>query len=79
MVWQVDAIVDKGVLRPVRPLPLADKARVRITIEPVAETTNGLHTDAERERAMTELLDRLARSPFRSEGPYPTRDELHER
>lgn len=37
----------------------------------------------ERERKREEALKRLAeiarKSQFRSEGPYPTRDELHER
>ena len=40
-------------------------------------------TDAEREKARAAALDQflaLARSSsFRSVGPYPTRDELHER
>ncbi len=40
-------------------------------------------TDAEREKARAAAIDQflaLARSSaFRSAGPYPTRDELHER
>jgi hypothetical protein len=32
-----------------------------------------------REEALQRLLEIAKKSTFRSEGPYPTRDELHER
>jgi hypothetical protein len=32
-----------------------------------------------REEALKRMLERSEKSQFRSEGPYPTRDELHER
>lgn len=35
--------------------------------------------ERERESARQRLLERSRRSQFRSSGPYPTRDELHER
>ena len=36
-------------------------------------------TEEERERALERLIARAKASKFRSTGPYPTRDELHER
>ena len=35
--------------------------------------------ERERESARQRLLERSRQSQFRSSGPYPTRDELHER
>ena len=35
--------------------------------------------ERERQEALQRLIDISNRSQFRSEGPYPTRDELHER
>lgn len=35
--------------------------------------------EKEREDALQRFLARASASQFRSEGPYPTRDELHER
>lgn len=36
-------------------------------------------TEADREAALQQFLAGAKASTFRSEGPYPTRDELHER
>jgi hypothetical protein len=36
-------------------------------------------TEMERQAALERFLARAKASTFRSEGPYPTRDELHER
>ncbi len=36
-------------------------------------------TEEEREAALQRLIERAKASTFRSTGPYPTRDELHER
>ena len=36
---EVDAIYEGGVLKPVRPLPLAEGARVRLTIEILPDET----------------------------------------
>ncbi len=41
-----------------------------------------LHREArepERDAARRRFIERARRSQFRSSGPYPTRDELHER
>ena len=49
----------------------------------ILEQSSPLAADPEREKARAAVLDQflaLARSSsFRSAGPYPTRDELHER
>lgn len=49
----------------------------------ILESASGPPADAEREKARATALEQflaLARSSsFRSAGPYPTRDELHER
>jgi predicted DNA-binding antitoxin AbrB/MazE fold protein len=80
MVWTVDAIYDGGVLRPLGSLPFRDHERVRVTVEPIAGGTNGCSPRPEGgDRAMQDLLAKLAASRFRSTGPYPSRDELHER
>jgi hypothetical protein len=36
-------------------------------------------TEADRQEALKQFLAGANASTFRSEGPYPTRDELHER
>ena len=36
-------------------------------------------TEADRQEALNRFIARAEASTFRSEGPYPTRDELHER
>jgi hypothetical protein len=36
-------------------------------------------TEAEREEALQQFLAGACASTFKSEGPYPSRDELHER
>lgn len=36
-------------------------------------------TEADREEALQRFLAHANASTFKSEGPYPTRDELHER
>ena len=71
MLWTVDAIFEGGVLRPSQPLPLADKQRVRVTVE----AENG----ADRSAARTKLIERLKQRSFDFGGKLPTREELHER
>lgn len=38
-----------------------------------------MEREAQRAAALRQLLERAKTSQFRSTGPYPTRDELHER
>jgi predicted DNA-binding antitoxin AbrB/MazE fold protein len=70
----IEAIYSHGVLEPLEALQLAEKQRVRLTIEPI----NGELTE-DQARAMDELMQRLQRSTLSFGGPYPSRDELHER
>lgn len=69
-----EAIFTNGVLKPSEPLDLPDQQRVRLIVEPIGETP-----EADRARAMSELRAGIARMGFKSVGPYPTRDDLHER
>jgi len=76
MLRTTEAIFEKGLLRPVEALNFHEGQRVRITVEEAdGETPNG----AERAAALKRFFENADRMGFRSEGPYPTRDELHER
>jgi len=74
MVRTTEAIFTNGVLKPTEPLNLREQERVRITVEQLPEPT-----EEERARALRRFFEAADRSGFRSTGPYPTRDELHER
>ncbi len=74
----VEAIYSHGVLEPLEALDLPEMQRVRLTIEPLKiDPQNG--QEAARREAMERLLESLKNSGFSHGGPYPTRDELHER
>lgn len=70
----IEAIFSKGVLRPVHPLPLHENERVQITLESV-----DWPTPEQRAQALRRFDEGVDRMNFRSRGPYPSRDELHER
>ena len=74
MTNSVEAIYSHGVLTPLDPVELREQQRVRLTIE----TLDG-PTTRDRSQAVQALIARLRQSPFAHGGPYPTRDELHER
>jgi hypothetical protein len=61
---------------------LPEGAKVEVIVL-IREQSSRATPEGEREKARAAALDQflaLARSsPFRSAGPYPTRDELHER
>jgi predicted DNA-binding antitoxin AbrB/MazE fold protein len=76
MVRTTEAIFSDGVLKPVEPLGLREQQRVRITVEEVEAEPP---TEAERAAALKQFFENADRMGFRSKGPYPTRDELHER
>ena len=69
-----EAIYTEGVLKPVDPIQLREKERVRVIVEKI-------EPDERRDRDA--LLGRLRRGiesmSFRSRGPYPSREELHDR
>jgi predicted DNA-binding antitoxin AbrB/MazE fold protein len=74
MTTQVEATLTNGVLKPDRPLALPDRARVRLTIEPIEEWS------PEKARAAWEAIQaRLKERPIHGGGMRFTRDELHER
>ena len=77
MIRITEAIFADGVLKPVEPLNLREQQRVRITVEEVARPPQP--SDADRAAAKQRFLAGVRKSRFRSSGPYPTRDELHER
>lgn len=77
MTQTIEAIYRDGVLKPTAELPLRDNQRVRLSIETIGETMDETNTD--REAAVTRLKAGIASMRFFSEGPLPTREELHDR
>jgi predicted DNA-binding antitoxin AbrB/MazE fold protein len=73
MTQTIEAIYTDGVLKPTAELPLRDNQRVRLTVETIDET------NVDREAAVTRLKAGIARMRFFSEGPLPSREELHDR
>jgi hypothetical protein len=74
MITHIDATVIGGVLHPDQPIPLPDRSRVRLTIEPI-EAWSAETARAALERIQARLKDR----PIHGGGARYTRDELHER
>jgi hypothetical protein len=72
MTTQVTATFVNGMLKPDRALPLAEQARVRLTIEPLAEQLEPME-------AWQSLKAWIKQNPLHGLGRHPTRDELHER
>lgn len=74
MTTRVDATLTNGLLKPDQPLPLPDRARVRLTVEPIEEWS------PEKARAAWEALQaRLKERPLHLGGKRFTRDELYDR
>lgn len=74
MSTQVTATFVNGMLKPDQELPLADQARVRLTIEPIGEWSQEGAT-----AAWESLKARMRERPIHGGGKHLTRDELHER
>jgi predicted DNA-binding antitoxin AbrB/MazE fold protein len=72
MTKRIEAVYSNGVLRPVEDLGLTEGQRVRLTVELVDEPVDRAAAIANLRAAVTDMQ-------FRSSGPLPTRDELHER
>lgn len=71
---QVTATYENGIFKPDGMVPLADRSRVRLTIEPIADWS------PEGARAAWEAIQaRLKEHPIHGGGRRYTRDELHER
>lgn len=74
MVRHTEAIYKNGVLKPTEKLDLREDERVRITIESLSSSQNG-----DRAEAIEAFRQGQGKMRFTSTGPYPTRDQLHER
>ncbi len=73
MTQKVDAIYTGGVLKPTHELSLKDQQRVRLTVETIDEP------ESDRDAAIARLKAGIASMRFFSEGPLPSREELHGR
>jgi Protein of unknown function DUF104. len=73
MTQTIEAIYTDSVLKPIAELPLRDKQRVRLTVETIDET------NMDRNAAVARLKAGIASMGFFSEGPLPSREELHDR
>jgi predicted DNA-binding antitoxin AbrB/MazE fold protein len=73
MTQKVEAVYTDGILKPTRELSLRDNQRVRLTVETIDEPAG------DREAAIARLKAGIARMRFFSEGPLPSREELHDR
>ena len=73
MTQKVEAIYSGGVLKPIRDLCLQDQQRVRLTVETIDEHVG------DREAAVARLKAGIASMSFFSDGPLPSREELHDR
>jgi predicted DNA-binding antitoxin AbrB/MazE fold protein len=73
MTQKVEAVYTDGILKPTGELSLKDKQRVRLTVETIDEPAG------DREAAIARLKAGIASMRFFSEGPLPSREELHDR
>ena len=68
-----EAVYSKGVLKPAEDLGLREAQRVRLIVEVVDEGPE------DRAAALAKLRAGIANMQFFSQGPLPTREELHDR
>jgi hypothetical protein len=73
---KVQAIVEADGELHLKGLPYRKGDRVEALLQVADE---GEDRRREREAALQQFLELTKKSTFRSTGPYPTRDELHER
>jgi predicted DNA-binding antitoxin AbrB/MazE fold protein len=73
MTQKVEAVYTGGVLKPTRELSLKDNQRVRLTVETIDEPSG------DRQAAIARLKTGIASMRFFSDGPLPSREELHDR
>lgn len=71
----IEAVYSNGVLTPAEKLGLREHERVRITVESIEPAP----VNGDRAAAVQQFKSGAAGSRLRSEGSFPTRDELHER
>ena len=68
-----EAVYSKGVLKPAEDLGLREEQRVRLIIESVDERPQ------DRAAGLARLKAGIAKMQFFSQGPLPSREELHDR
>lgn len=68
-----EAVYSQGVLKPAEDLGLREEQRVRLIVETVDETPK------DRAEALARLKAGIAKMQFFSQGPLPSREELHDR
>jgi predicted DNA-binding antitoxin AbrB/MazE fold protein len=68
-----EAVYTQGVLKPAVDLNLREQQRVRVIVEPIEETLG------DRDAAVARLKAGIASMQFFSNGPLPTREDLHDR
>lgn len=68
-----EAIYTQGVLKPAIDLNLGEQQRVRVIIEPIDD---GLE---DRDAAVARLKAGITSMQFFSNGPLPTREDIHDR
>ena len=73
MTQTIEAIYTDDGLKPTTELPLRNNQHVRLTVETIDETNN------DRDAAVSRLKSGIASMRFFSEGPLPSREELHDR
>ena len=68
-----EAVYTHGILKPVADLNLWEPQRVRLMVEPIEDYAG------DRDVAVARLKAGIASMQFFSNGPLPTRDDLHDR
>lgn len=76
---KVEAIFQNGVFKPVSPPELREGERVHLTVERVAQGDIAEIEAVARGAALSRLRAGIDSMSFRSSGPLPSRDELHDR
>jgi predicted DNA-binding antitoxin AbrB/MazE fold protein len=73
MTQTTEAVYTNGVLKPATDLNLREQQRVRVIVEPIEDSLG------DRDAAVARLKAGIASMQFFSNGPLPTREDLHDR
>ncbi len=73
MTKRTEAVYSQGVLKPAEDLGLREDQRVRLIVETVDDQP------VDRAAALARLKAGIAQMQFFSQGPLPSREELHDR
>jgi len=73
MTKRTEAVFSQGVLKPAEDLGLREDQRVHLIVETVDDKP------ADRAAALARLKAGIAKMQFFSQGPLPSREELHDR